>query len=190
MWADAFLWAPGPTATEQRQRPSSFLRIHELRVPVSDPTAHHPFLSPRHKARGAARVSASESIVFLIRTQRPIPQSSRRRRLRRFALASALRPPLRFEGSDGVHRRDAPRAAGQPPAQAAAARVGRRSRRDVPGYAAAARLGRRPRRDVSGITSFAVSVFLMWIYRWGCRFSMRSSSIGAVVLGLSGGSVE
>jgi hypothetical protein len=59
-----------------------------------------------------------------------------------------------------VRHRYAPRDAGQPTAQAAAARVGRRSRRDVSGYAAAAWLGRRPRRDESGIISFTVSVSL------------------------------
>jgi len=94
--------------------------------------------------------------VFLARTPRPIPiQPPPPPPLR---LASGLPSDL-IRGTDGVHRRDAPRAAGQPPAQAAAARVGRRPRRDVPGYAAAARVGRRSRRDVSGITPFTVSVF-------------------------------
>lgn len=113
---------------------------------------HHPIipLLPRDKGRGPLGLAHRNQSC-----------SSPARRDQSTAAASAsptpsLRsPPIPGErpdrSADGVHRRDAPRAAGQPPAQAAAARVGRRPRRDVPGYAAAARVGRRTRRDVSGI---------------------------------------
>lgn len=82
-----------------------------------------------------------------------------------------------------MRHRYAPRDAGQPTAQAAAARVGRRSRRDVSGYAAAAWLGRRPRRDESGIISFTVSVFPCGSIVWDVDFP-RAARFGAVVLGL------
>lgn len=174
---------PAGQAARQRQRHSLSAgpsRVHERAV--SDPLSPPP-PNPLYRIAiiktGGARVSASESVansqllcVFLLLSTHA-STSPRRRRL---AADARFRSFLFREGPgpscDGVHRRDAARAAGPPPAQAAASGVGRRPCRDASGIHL--RSGPALRLSFSALTDLSISGGRRrFLARLGRRFCMR-----------------
>lgn len=128
----------GPKSFERALRPNSVSDIacHRVYTSARCPILshlHHPILCCPAIKTGGARVSASESVAIALRVPRP---HANRRRLRLAADSRVRSFRERLDPScHGVHRRDAARASGPPPAQAAASGVGRRPLRDASGSA-------------------------------------------------------